>query len=108
MKCKIYSSKTKLVFSTLLYFVTQMVLYSVTGTENFVCRVIDAGPKGNLSRFMNHSCQPNLITQKWTVNGDIRVGLFATEDIPTGIIGLLTIKHLSFFLTGFKKIYCKS
>ncbi|PIK36275.1 putative histone-lysine N-methyltransferase NSD2 isoform X2 [Apostichopus japonicus] len=47
-------------------------------------RIIDAGPKGNMSRFMNHSCQPNCETQKWTVNGDTRVGLFALEDIPAG------------------------
>lgn len=47
-------------------------------------RIIDAGPKGNQARFMNHSCQPNCETQKWTVNGDTRVGLFALEDIPTG------------------------
>uniref|UniRef100_A0A9R1SJD4 Nuclear receptor binding SET domain protein 2 n=2 Tax=Cyprinus carpio TaxID=7962 RepID=A0A9R1SJD4_CYPCA len=47
-------------------------------------RIIDAGPKGNYSRFMNHSCQPNCETQKWTVNGDTRVGLFAVCDIPSG------------------------
>ncbi|XP_058853155.1 histone-lysine N-methyltransferase, H3 lysine-36 specific-like isoform X2 [Acipenser ruthenus] len=47
-------------------------------------RVIDAGPKGNHSRFMNHSCQPNCETQKWTVNGDTRVGLFALAEIPSG------------------------
>lgn len=47
-------------------------------------RIIDAGPKGNQARFMNHCCQPNCETQKWTVNGDTRVGLFALEDIPTG------------------------
>lgn len=34
---------------------------------------------------MNHSCEPNCETQKWTVNGDIRVGLFALHDIPTGL-----------------------
>nr|XP_023029170.1 uncharacterized protein LOC111517303 [Leptinotarsa decemlineata]XP_023029171.1 uncharacterized protein LOC111517303 [Leptinotarsa decemlineata]XP_023029172.1 uncharacterized protein LOC111517303 [Leptinotarsa decemlineata] len=45
-------------------------------------RMIDAGPKGNVARFMNHCCQPNCETQKWTVNGDTRVGLFATVDIP--------------------------
>ncbi|XP_078508901.1 histone-lysine N-methyltransferase, H3 lysine-36 specific isoform X1 [Lissotriton helveticus] len=44
-------------------------------------RIIDAGPKGNHSRFMNHCCQPNCETQKWTVNGDTRVGLFALCDI---------------------------
>lgn len=37
---------------------------------------------GNVARFMNHSCQPNCETQKWTVNGDTRVGLFAVVDIP--------------------------
>ncbi|XP_030628225.1 histone-lysine N-methyltransferase NSD2 [Chanos chanos] len=47
-------------------------------------RIIDAGPKGNYSRFMNHSCQPNCETQKWTVNGDTRVGLFAVCDIAAG------------------------
>uniref|UniRef100_A0A673XU33 Nuclear receptor binding SET domain protein 2 n=1 Tax=Salmo trutta TaxID=8032 RepID=A0A673XU33_SALTR len=47
-------------------------------------RIIDAGPKGNYSRFMNHSCQPNCDTQKWTVNGDTRVGLFAVCDVPAG------------------------
>ena len=45
-------------------------------------RMIDAGPSGNFARFMNHSCQPNCETQKWTVLGDIRIGLFAVEDIP--------------------------
>ncbi|XP_077465484.1 histone-lysine N-methyltransferase, H3 lysine-36 specific-like [Stigmatopora argus] len=48
-------------------------------------RIIDAGPKGNQARFMNHSCQPNCETQKWTVNGDTRVGLFALQDIPKGV-----------------------
>ncbi|XP_030601999.1 histone-lysine N-methyltransferase, H3 lysine-36 and H4 lysine-20 specific isoform X2 [Archocentrus centrarchus] len=47
-------------------------------------RIIDAGPKGNEARFMNHSCQPNCETQKWTVNGDTRVGLFALIDIAAG------------------------
>ncbi|XP_022903665.2 histone-lysine N-methyltransferase NSD2 [Onthophagus taurus] len=48
-------------------------------------RMIDAGLKGNLARFMNHSCKPNCETQKWTVNGDTRVGLFALEDIPENV-----------------------
>lgn len=45
---------------------------------------IDAGPKGNLARFMNHSCEPNCVTQKWVVNNLTRVGLFALHDIPSG------------------------
>ncbi|XP_049730355.1 histone-lysine N-methyltransferase, H3 lysine-36 specific isoform X2 [Elephas maximus indicus] len=47
-------------------------------------RIIDAGPKGNYARFMNHCCQPNCETQKWSVNGDTRVGLFALSDIKAG------------------------
>jgi hypothetical protein len=31
---------------------------------------------------MNHSCDPNCVTEKWLVNGDIRVGLFAKAAIP--------------------------
>lgn len=38
---------------------------------------IDATRKGNLARFINHSCDPNAETQKWTVNGEIRIGLFS-------------------------------
>nr|XP_020449602.1 histone-lysine N-methyltransferase NSD3 [Monopterus albus] len=55
--------------------------YMLTLTKD---RVIDAGPKGNSSRFMNHSCSPNCETQKWTVNGDVRIGLFALCDIDAG------------------------
>lgn len=46
--------------------------------------MIDAGPKGNSARFINHSCSPNCETQKWTVNGDVRIGLFALCDIEAG------------------------
>lgn len=46
--------------------------------------IIDAGPAGNLARFMNHSCQPNCATHKWVVNGAVRIGLFAVCDIPAG------------------------
>ena len=47
-------------------------------------RMLDAGPRGNIARFMNHSCDPNAETQKWTVNGDTRVGLFALCEISAG------------------------
>lgn len=36
---------------------------------------------------MNHSCSPNCETQKWTVNGDVRIGLFALCDIEAGEFG---------------------
>ncbi|CAH4012491.1 unnamed protein product [Pieris brassicae] len=46
--------------------------------------VIDATVKGNISRFINHSCDPNAETQKWTVNGELRIGFFSKRDIPIG------------------------
>ncbi|XP_055520671.1 histone-lysine N-methyltransferase SETD2 isoform X2 [Leucoraja erinacea] len=46
--------------------------------------IIDATLKGNCSRFMNHSCEPNCETQKWTVNGQLRVGFFTTKTVAAG------------------------
>ncbi|XP_053608282.1 histone-lysine N-methyltransferase SETD2 [Plodia interpunctella] len=46
--------------------------------------VIDATTKGNISRFINHSCDPNAETQKWTVNGELRIGFFSKRDIVAG------------------------
>ncbi|CAL1363190.1 unnamed protein product [Linum trigynum] len=45
---------------------------------------IDATRKGSHARFINHSCQPNCETRKWHVMGEIRVGIFAKQDIPIG------------------------
>ncbi|KAM0935080.1 putative [histone H3]-lysine(4) N-trimethyltransferase chromatin remodeling SET family [Dioscorea sansibarensis] len=46
--------------------------------------VIDATYKGNKSRYINHSCQPNTEMQKWTIDGETRIGIFATRDIKKG------------------------
>ncbi|KAK1257367.1 Histone-lysine N-methyltransferase ASHH3 [Acorus gramineus] len=46
--------------------------------------VIDATHKGNKSRYINHSCQPNTEMQKWRINGETRIGIFATCDIKKG------------------------
>jgi hypothetical protein len=46
--------------------------------------VIDARYKGNNSRFINHSCNPNVEIQKWNVKGHIRLGLFALREITAG------------------------
>lgn len=35
---------------------------------------IDAQKAGNVSRFMNHSCGPNIQTETWNVNGERRIG----------------------------------
>ncbi len=39
--------------------------------------VIDSGARGSVARFANHSCNPNAEMQKWYVNGEPRIGLFA-------------------------------
>lgn len=52
-----------------------------------LCRpneVIDATVKGGLARFINHSCEPNCATQKWLVDGELRVGIFAKKRILAG------------------------
>jgi len=47
-------------------------LMSLTSKE-----VIDPTEKGNMARFINHSCDPNCRTEKWNVLGEICVGIFA-------------------------------
>ncbi|CAA6663792.1 unnamed protein product [Spirodela intermedia] len=53
-------------------------IISLNGNES-----IDATRKGSLARFINHSC-PTARRRKWTVSGEIRVGIFAKQDIPAG------------------------
>jgi len=53
---------------------------------------------------MNHSCQPNCETQKWTVAGVTRVGLFAVCDIPAD--SELTFNY-NLESQGFDKKPCK-
>ncbi|MFH4983081.1 hypothetical protein AB6A40_009790 [Gnathostoma spinigerum] len=46
--------------------------------------VIDATVKGNISRFINHSCDPNCQSQKWIVNRQLRIGFFSLKPIAAG------------------------
>ncbi|XP_022988562.1 histone-lysine N-methyltransferase ASHR3-like isoform X2 [Cucurbita maxima] len=60
------------------------------GMKNFyMCEIrkdftIDATFKGNASRFLNHSCDPNCSLEKWQVEGETRVGVFAARSIEVG------------------------
>ncbi|KAJ9557795.1 hypothetical protein OSB04_012409 [Centaurea solstitialis] len=60
------------------------------GATNFyMCEVrkgfiIDATFKGNESRFLNHSCDPNCNLEKWEVDGETRLGVFAKRSIKRG------------------------
>ncbi|KAJ3090625.1 histone methyltransferase set2 [Quaeritorhiza haematococci] len=46
--------------------------------------VIDAQKKGNLARFMNHSCKPNCALEKWVVGSRLRIGIFSIKDVAPG------------------------
>jgi len=45
---------------------------------------LDAGQRGGLARFINHSCEPNAEAQIWDVAGERRVGIFALKDVGAG------------------------
>eukprot|EP00741_Cyanophora_paradoxa_P013958 tig00020723_g13475.t1 len=47
-------------------------------------RVIDATRKGNMARFINHSCEPNCYTQLVTYKGRKKVVIFSGRRIPKG------------------------
>ncbi|CAH0475850.1 unnamed protein product [Peronospora belbahrii] len=65
----------------------RMIKYMDNGEVNFYLMelekntVIDAKYRSNESRFINHSCDPNSITQKWNVDGIQRIGIFARRNI---------------------------
>jgi hypothetical protein len=87
--------------------------YSAQNNEHFYFMslhndlFIDATKKGNISRFFNHSCDPNCETQKWTVNGELRIGFFTKR--PVGVNEELSFDY-QFQTVGKKqqKCYCGS
>lgn len=46
--------------------------------------IIDSTSKGNVTRFINHSCDPNSVGEKWHVLGQSRIGFFSTRHIKKG------------------------
>ncbi|CAA7013440.1 unnamed protein product [Microthlaspi erraticum] len=70
--------------------------------------VIDAGAKGNLGRFINHSCEPNCRTEKWMVNGEICVGIFSMQDLKKGQELTFDYNYVRVFGAAAKKCYCGS
>ena len=69
--------------------------------------VIDPTFKGNLARFINHSCEPNCETQKWHVLGEVCVGIFTLKDVNEG--EELTFNYgFDIMKTTFQKCLCKA
>lgn len=46
--------------------------------------LVDARQKGGVARYINHSCEPNCVVQRWKVKGLLRAGIFASRDINKG------------------------
>lgn len=69
------------------------------GKEQFV----DAERRGNKSRFINSSCDPNCDAQKWmdTARGQTHVGIFALHDIKAG--SEITFNYFQDFVLTDKK-----
>jgi GNAT superfamily N-acetyltransferase len=71
---------------------------------------VDATHAGNLSRYVNHSCEPNMRCEKWRVLGQTRVGFFALKNIAKGTE--LTIDYQfstiagTGMMTGMQKCSC--
>lgn len=67
---------------------------------------IDAGEYGNDARFINHSCDPNAETEKWMIQGQYRIGIFAKRNImPVGYFIFLSsflIALIDWFLFFFR------
>ncbi|KAF5725302.1 histone-lysine N-methyltransferase ASHH2 [Tripterygium wilfordii] len=88
--------------------------YAAKGHKHFYfmtlngSEVIDACAKGNLGRFINHSCDPNCRTEKWMVNGEICIGLFALRDIKKGEEVTFDYNYVRVFGAAVKKCYCGS
>eukprot|EP00041_Stephanoeca_diplocostata_P018202 m.379390 g.379390 ORF g.379390 m.379390 type:complete len:687 (-) comp20953_c0_seq1:513-2573(-) len=46
--------------------------------------IIDASKHGSITRFVNHSCDPNCKLEKWLVDGYQRLGFYAMKDMQAG------------------------
>lgn len=46
--------------------------------------VINSYEKGNISRFVNHSCSPNCKLEKWIVDEHSRLAIYSQKDIQEG------------------------
>lgn len=69
--------------------------------------VIDPTTSGNIARFINHSCDPNCQTSKWSVLDEVCVGIFAIKDIQEN--EELTFDYqFDFFKTPCTRCYCGS
>ncbi|KAG2222497.1 hypothetical protein INT45_012811, partial [Circinella minor] len=71
-------------------FIRRTKVYEAEGLSHYYFmtlktdEIIDATKKGCLARFINHSCNPNCVTQKWVVGKVMRIGIFTRTPIKAG------------------------
>jgi hypothetical protein len=75
---EVFSTDSDLGRTRLNKYKTEPCTYLMSTSHN---EVIDPARKGNMARFINHSCDPNCETQKWNVMGEVCVGIFAKKNI---------------------------
>ncbi|KAJ9052374.1 hypothetical protein DSO57_1034882 [Entomophthora muscae] len=71
-------------------FIRRSERYNEKGSKHFYFmslksdKYIDATTVGSLARFINHSCNPNCILQKWIVGSNLSIGIFTQRAIKAG------------------------
>lgn len=68
-------------------------------------QIIDATKRGCLARFINHSCNPNCVTQKWVIGKKMRIGIFTSRFIEAGEELTFDYKFERYGATA-QKCYC--
>jgi SET domain-containing protein len=80
-----YKDKTVNLPLKLVHMMPELTLLQDYYLMTFHDKMIIDATKGSIARFVNHSCNPNCLVEKWTVDGNPRMALFAGEDgIVTG------------------------
>ncbi|KAI8877244.1 hypothetical protein K501DRAFT_260728 [Backusella circina FSU 941] len=67
--------------------------------------IIDATKRGCLARFINHSCNPNCVTQKWVIGKKMRIGIFTSRFVAAGEELTFDYKFERYGATA-QKCYC--
>lgn len=68
-------------FMCILYFQQNRGIYMFRLDED---RVVDATLSGGLARYINHSCNPNCVTEIVEVDREFRIIIFAKRRINRG------------------------
>ncbi|ETO81398.1 hypothetical protein F444_04303 [Phytophthora nicotianae P1976] len=80
-----FSTRTKFLNASAIVVKIGLKFVEFKGSTNYYGmsltkgEVIDARACGGIARFVNHSCNPNCVVERWEVNGEIYCGFFREE-----------------------------